>query len=96
MGSYVKGEPVRITATFDVDGVPTDPAGVTIRVRPYLEVESSKTYPGDPEVVRVSAGVFYRDVSTTAGPEGTWYYRAEGTTPAEGVAEGNFLVSSAF
>jgi hypothetical protein len=47
-------------------------------------------------VVRLSAGVYYLDVSTGAGPEGTWYYRAEGTAPAEGVAEGNFLISSAF
>lgn len=95
MGSYVKGEPVRVTATFSVDTVPTDPGDVTIRVRPFGEAEDTYAYnPG--AIVRVSAGVYYVDVPTTAGPEGTWYYRTEGTAPAEGVAEGNFLVSSAF
>lgn len=91
---YTLGEPVRLSASFAVDGAPADPTDVTFRVRraalDVLELTDATT----PAVIRDSAGAYHVVVDTPV--EGTYFWRAEGTAPAIGAVEGSFFVSSSF
>lgn len=86
--SYVKGDTVRVTATYTVDGDATDPAEATIRVRaPNGDVE---VY-AEADMTHVGDGVW--SVAFVADAHGTWYVRAEGTGAAAGVEETAIVVS---
>lgn len=93
MASYILGTPVRMSGSWAVDGVPTDPAEVTWRVRTggAEDVYTSLTTPA---VVKDAVGEYHLEI--TPATEGTYFWRGEGTPPAEGAVEGNFLVSSAY
>jgi hypothetical protein len=91
MGRYVIGETARISAPFSVDGVPTDPTTVTVRIWKYgvasplvLNAASS------PPVVHDGLGLYHVDVLTDV--LGPWHYRIEGTGAAAGVFEGALTV----
>jgi hypothetical protein len=88
------GDLVRITGTFSVAGVATDPTTVTLKVRTPSGAVSTYTYAGG-GVTKDATGVYRRDVSATE--PGRWLYRWEGTGTAEAAEEGSFDVEmSAF
>lgn len=91
--SYTLGEQVTISAAFAVDGVPSDPGSVTIRVK-YGTEELVLDDTTTPPVVKDSTGVYHVTIDTPA--EGTYVWRAEGTDPAPGAIEGNFSVDSIY
>lgn len=88
MGRYVKGEEVRLSGSFTVGAVLTDPGVVTLKVR---DPEGTQT---TPTVTRAGTGLYYADV--TPALEGLYHYRFEGTSPAKGAAEGKLEVRSDF
>ncbi len=92
MANYVKGSLVRISGTFAVDDVPTNPAAVTIRVRKGAGEELVYTGATTPPVVNSGVGAFY--VELEADVEAIWWYRVEGTSPAKGATEGHLTVIS--
>lgn len=73
---YYIGQTVRITATFKVSGVETDPTTVTLIVKSPSGVTTTYTY-SLAELERVSAGVYYKDISISAA--GRWHYGWVGT-----------------
>lgn len=74
--AYEQGETVRITGTFSVSGVNTDPTTVTLKVQNPAGTETSYTYAAS-EVTKSATGVYYKDV--TLSTSGVWYYRWIGT-----------------
>jgi hypothetical protein len=95
MADYTLGTPVRVIATWKVDGVLTDPTAVILRYRHSTKPETVDTF-GEPGsiVVKDSAGTFYADIDPDE--PGTWLFRWEGTGPAKGATEGSFTVKSIF
>jgi hypothetical protein len=89
-GVYAEGTPVRVSATFRVAGVETDPTTVTAIIRDPDGVERTYLYGTDAELVRDDAGDYHVDVD--AGPPGRWIYRFAGTGVASAAAEQVFLV----
>lgn len=89
MISYDIGDVVRVTATFTVAGVATNPAAVTFRIKPPA---------GAPTAIsgtQTATGTYTTDINATL--PGIWYYRVEGTGAAQAAAEGSFHVQpSAF
>jgi hypothetical protein len=73
---YYIGQTVRITATFKVGGVETDPTTVTLKVKSPSGVTTPYTY-SLAELERVSAGVYYKDVALSE--TGRWSYGWVGT-----------------
>jgi hypothetical protein len=91
MGRYVIGETARISAPFTVDGVPTDPTAVTVRVYKFgIPAPVVLNAASSPPVVHDGVGLFHVDVLTDV--LGPWHYRIEGTGPAAGVYEGMLTV----
>jgi hypothetical protein len=91
MGRYVIGETARISAPFTVDGVPTDPTAVTVRVWKFGAVSPVVLNAGStPPVVHDGPGLYHVDVLTDV--LGPWHYRIEGTGAAAGVFEGSLTV----
>lgn len=74
--SYHVNQTIRVTGTFTVNGVATDPTTVTVKVSKPDGVQTSYTYALG-EVTKSSTGVYYRDISLTM--KGKWIYRLEGT-----------------
>ena len=74
--NYVKNQTVRITGTFTVSGVNTDPTTVTLKIQTPAGVESTYTY-ALAQVTKSATGIYYKDVSLNE--VGMWYYRWEGT-----------------
>lgn len=90
MGVYVPGEDVRLSATFEVDDVLTNPGAVLLRLhKPHL-AEVVLTSASSPAITNPSTGLFR--VVIPADLEGVWRYRWEGTAPAKGAKEGEFSV----
>lgn len=89
--AYDIGDVVRVTETFTVNGTPTDPSTLTVKVKIPAGTITTYVYGVDAQVVRSSAGVFYVDV-TPATP-GTYAVRFHGTgAAAPGADEQTFTV----
>lgn len=73
---YEKGETVRITGTFTVSDVATDPTTVTLKVQNPAGTETTYTYAAG-EITKSATGVYYKDISLTTS--GYWYYSWIGT-----------------
>lgn len=87
---YQHGTDVRLTATYALGGVATDPTTVTFKVLNPDGTVLTKAYPADTEVVHEATGRFHLDVPT---PEvGTYPYRVESTGTPKGAAESSFSV----
>ncbi len=89
---YDVGATYERLATFKVNGVLTDPATVTAKVRnPITGTVADYTYPSA-NLLRDSVGVFR--LTGVATDPGRWYYRIVGTGAAAGVAEDYFIVDA--
>lgn len=88
MGRYTSGEEVRLTGTFTVNDIPTDPGAASLEVR---DPDGTTT---TPTLTKTGTGVYVADIVVEL--EGLWHYRFEGTAPALGAAEGKLEVRSDF
>lgn len=78
LGRFATGQKIRSRVTFkDIDGALADPTGVIAKYESPAGSETTKTYGSDAEVVKVSTGEFYIDV--TLSSDGNWTLRWNGT-----------------
>lgn len=91
MNAYVIGALVRLTATFAVAGVNTDPTVVTFKIRVPSGTVTTYVYGVDAQLVKSATGVYYVDYTTTAAGDHAW--RMAGTGAAIGAAEQLFTVA---
>lgn len=89
-GVYMIGSLVRITGTFTVLTVPTDPTTVTCKVKTPAAVTTTYVYGVDAALKKASTGIYYLDVD--ASTYGNWFYRFEGTAPAQAANEVRFII----
>jgi len=73
---YIKGQTARVTATFLLAGVPTDPTTITLTVTDPSANQDVYTYALG-QVTRSSAGVYYKDIPLDEN--GRWYDTWVGT-----------------
>ena len=93
MSRYTRGQQARVSATFRVAGIATDPGTVTLRVQHGAVVQPARTFAGG-SITKDATGMYHADIDLDA--EGRWSYRFEGTAPAIGAGEGSFSVRSEF
>lgn len=86
---YQPGDTVRLSTTFLVAGVATDPTEVTLTVRNPAGTSTTYTYTLT-EVTKDSTGVYHKDL--TVATAGVWEWKWEGTGAAAGIDEGAFTV----
>jgi hypothetical protein len=86
---YDIGDVARVTMTFTVDDVNTDPTTITLKVKDPTGNKTTYTY-ALAEVTRSAAGIYYKDISIDEA--GQWYYRWEGTGAVETAEENYFMV----
>lgn len=104
MKQFDQGQTVRLLTAFkNFDGVPTDPSAVRFYIQRDADSEwavyeydaiddssSDSSFSDGP--VRVSEGVFYLDVDTTA-QSGVWKWRVVGTGAAPSAKQGSFYIT---
>lgn len=91
---YTKGQRVKISGTFTVDGSEEDPPTVRGKYRNPLGETTTLTYGEDVELVRTDTGDYYFLIS--ANQVGTWLYKMWSTGGVVAAEEGMFLVSDLF
>lgn len=89
---YINGATVKISCTFKVATVLTDPATVTLKVRDPSANTDTYTYAGG-SVTKNSTGDYSKNVAVDE--VGTWRYQWIGTGSAAGLDEGEFVVGRA-
>ena len=87
--TYDIGDVVRMTGTFTVSSVATDPTTVTLKVKNPAATVSTYTYALS-QVTKSATGVYYKD--TTIDTAGTWMYEWTGTGACAVVEEGQIYV----
>jgi hypothetical protein len=85
-GPYDVGDEITLEATFDVDGVLTNPTSTVCTVR---KPDGSTT---TPTVTNPSTGKFQAKVTPAVGEHGDWQYRFDGTGTAKAGGRKMFLV----
>ena len=91
MSTYTIGDLVRVSATFTVANVATDPTTVACEVIDPLGVTTT------PAVTKDSTGNYHADVDLTAAYHGVWVYRFSGTGACQAAMQAEFFVEpSAF
>jgi hypothetical protein len=87
--TYDKGDLVRLTATFTVSDVNTDPTAVTLKIQDPSGNETTYTYALG-QITKTATGQYRYDL--TIDETGYWYYRWEGTGAVVASAEAHLLV----
>ena len=91
MNEYALQTAVRCDVTFrNLAGNVADPTTVTFYVHDSEGEETDYLYGVDPEIVRVSTGIYY--VLVDANKPGTWTYRFNGTGAVKAADEEQFRV----
>jgi len=91
--TILEGQTIRLTATFKVNGVATDPTTVTLKIKSPSGTTTTFLYSSG-GVSKSGTGVYYKDYKPT---ETTFYhYRWIGTGAADGVGEAAFTVAPSF
>lgn len=90
MAIYDVGDSVKVSGTFKVAGVDTDPTTVTVSYKKPDGTVVSKVYLTDAEVVKDATGQYHMDIPVDAS--GRWHYRFVGTDAAKAAEEGDFYV----
>lgn len=92
MSTYTPGDLVRLSASFTVASVATDPTTVVCIVRDPAGVETTYASP-----TKDSAGNYHVDHDLTAAKSGVWSQRWLGTGACQAAMEAEFFVEpSAF
>ena len=86
---YDKGDLVRLTATFTVSSVNTDPTAIALKVQDPSGNEATYTYALG-KVTKDGTGLYHYDLSIDE--TGYWYYRWEGTGAVVSAGEAHLLV----
>lgn len=89
---FILGQPVTLSASFDVNGTPTDPTALTLTVEDAAGDETVYTFGVGVTIVKDSDGEFH--ATLVPAIQGRWVYRFVGTGTASGANEGEFLVTS--
>lgn len=89
-GIYRLNEIVKISTTFTVSDVLTDPTTVTLAVTTPADVTTTYVYGTDAALVRASTGSYY--LNQTASALGVWQYVWTSTGTAASVKESYFTV----
>lgn len=90
MNSYPLGNLIRVSASFAIAGVATDPTAVTCKVRTPAGTITTYTYGTDAALVRDDIGIYHVDV--TASSAGIWDYRFAGTGACVAATEAEFFI----
>lgn len=90
MNSYTLGTQIRLTATFEVSDVATDPTAVTFKVRVPAGTITTYVYGVDAQLVKSATGVYYVDYTTAN--EGIHAWRMAGTGTVVAAEEQQFTV----
>jgi hypothetical protein len=88
----VVGDTPRLSNSFYVDGVATDPTTITLAVTDPSGTTDTYTYAGG-TVSKSATGVYYKD--TAVDEDGVWEYVWTGTGTAADVVAGSFTVWAA-
>jgi len=88
--TYDVGDSVRISGSFTVLNVATDPTAVLMKVKKPGATESTVYDYGQAQVVKDSTGKFHVDIIIDRS--GRWYYRWEGTGACYAASEDSFMV----
>ena len=86
---YDKGDLVRLTATFTVSSVNSDPTAIALKVQDPSGNEATYTYALG-QITRTATGQYRYDL--TIDETGYWYYRWEGTGAVVSAGEAHLLV----
>lgn len=90
MNSYTLGTLVRLTTTFTVSDVNTDPTTITFKIKVPAGTITTYVYGTDGQLVRSAAGIYYVDYPTAA--EGIHAWRMAGTGACVAAEEQRFIV----
>lgn len=90
MNFYDIGDAIRLSATFTVGGVATDPTTLTLRIKAPGGTETTYTYGTDAALVKDSVGVYHLDYLPPVA--GGYTYRWAGTGAAQAASETPFSV----
>ena len=82
---YDIGDAPRFSATFEVDGVATNPTATLFKFKTPAGTETTYTHGVDVELVRDSTGQFHVDFALDTA--GVWHVRWVGTGSAAGAEE---------
>jgi hypothetical protein len=89
--SFLVGEQVVLTNTFQVGGTNTDPTTVSLAITTPAGVTTTYTYAAA-EITKTAVGIYTKTI--TADAAGTWQYVWVGTGAAADIAPGYFTVSA--
>lgn len=93
MNEYDIGDRVRLTATFAIAGVATDPSTVTAYVRRPDSIVSRYVYGTDAALEKTGTGAYRLDYDPVV--PGVHWYRFVGTGTAVAAEEESFTVKTA-
>jgi uncharacterized protein YfaS (alpha-2-macroglobulin family) len=82
------GDAVRLSNTFVLGDIPTDPTAITLEVTDPSGNKDTYTHPAT--ITKDATGVYHKDVSVDE--VGEWHYRFVGTGTVEAVAQRRFAV----
>lgn len=91
MAGYVQGVPIKITDTFSVSGVATDPSTVVYTILGPDGTATIYTWPGDIEITHLATGQFSLSLSPPALP-GVYSYDVDATGTVVASRSGSFTV----
>jgi hypothetical protein len=78
---YKKGQKVRVSCIFAVNGTPTDPTTITCKVMDPSRNVSTYVFGTGADLVKDSTGVYHVDVVTTRSMNGTSASKARAPAP---------------
>ena len=87
--TYDIGDIVRLTGTFTVSSVNTDPTTITLKTKDPTGNVDIYTYALS-QITKSATGIFYKDISIDEA--GTWRYEWTGTGAVATVEEGQIYV----
>jgi len=91
--THDKGDLIRVTGTFtDSAGTVQDPTAVYCKYRTPSRTTTTLQYSVDVALKRLSAGIYYVDISATEA--GTWHYRFYSTGTGQAAGESSFFVDA--
>lgn len=86
LSNYTPGDLVKLTASFAVAGVATDPTTVTCTV---IDPSGTETTPA---TTKDSTGNYHATVDLTAAKSGVWQYRFVGSGACQAAMQAQFFV----
>lgn len=87
--TYEIGDTIRLTGTFTLSSVNTDPTTITLKVQDPSGNEDTYTYALS-QVAKSATGIYYKDI--TLDEKGVWHYRFVGTGTVAAAYDGYVFV----